>query len=117
MLASRVLADGAGEDVGREPHCVGSRAVVTDFGLDYVAGALARPGEGKCAATAPKVIYEAPTAASHSRCSEETPPAARQHQSVEPGHGPGGWKCDLFTTASQWLSGTGCVALRTALQS
>ena len=75
MLASRVLADGAGEDVGRERHGVGSRAVAADFELDDVAGALARPGEGKCAATAPKVIYEAPTAASHSRCSEETPPA------------------------------------------
>ena len=64
------FANGAGKDVGRERHGVGSRAVVTDFGLDYVAGALARPGEGKCAATAPKVIYKAPTAASHSKCSE-----------------------------------------------
>jgi hypothetical protein len=57
LLACRILTDGVGEDVGRDPVGVGARSIAASSELDCHAGALARARHVECPPPAAKAAY------------------------------------------------------------
>ena len=57
LFACRILTDGVGENVGRDPLSVGARSIAAGSELDCPAGALARARQIQRATTAAKAAY------------------------------------------------------------